>query len=467
MGRGLISGLIWGAFFAIVGVTVLSLGAPLPDRMMPADAGMDETSVMADMPDMAANEAPQQSESAAPQSEAETPMDVAAPVETPEPAAPASPQSTPASSGPISSIPLPAGSEFNRAPAEEDAALPGTDAAPSAPPQAASSLPSISAPPLPDTQSAPLPVATSNLQAPVTSATPEAESPATPTETASAPAPEAAPERLGLPQIETGPVAETETPPAGQPLQRLTEAPVVGAETEEGAAAPVATLEDLPAIEAFAAPFDESETRPLMAVILIDDGNFPLGRSTLTRFEFPVAFAIDPEREDAAEAAAEFRAAGFEVVLLADLFSEEIAEADVAGILDGGFETLPEAVAVLDSVSGVIQGNRDALQGVVEYLSDSGHGLVTYPRGLNVAQQAATRAQVPGGLIYRQIDEEQERATVITRYLDRAAFAAGQEDTVIIIGHTYSDTVTALFSWALGSRSEGVAIAPLSAVLTR
>jgi polysaccharide deacetylase 2 family uncharacterized protein YibQ len=38
---------------------------------------------------------------------------------------------------------------------------------------------------------------------------------------------------------------------------------------------------------------------------------------------------------------------------------------------------------------------------------------------------------------------------------------------VIVVGHTYSDTVTALFSWALGSRSEAVAMAPVSAVLTR
>ena len=50
---------------------------------------------------------------------------------------------------------------------------------------------------------------------------------------------------------------------------------------------------------------------------------------------------------------------------------------------------------------------------------------------------------------------------------DRAAFAAAQEGSVIVLGHTYSETVTALYSWALGSRSESVALAPLSAVLLR
>ena len=92
--------------------------------------------------------------------------------------------------------------------------------------------------------------------------------------------------------------------------------------------------------------------------------------------------------------------------------------------------------------------------------------LLAYPRGLNAAEQTATRAAVPAATLFRELDSERERATVITRYLDRAAFAAGQEGAVIVVGHTYSDTVTALFSWALGSRSEAVAMAPVSAVLT-
>jgi polysaccharide deacetylase 2 family uncharacterized protein YibQ len=49
----------------------------------------------------------------------------------------------------------------------------------------------------------------------------------------------------------------------------------------------------------------------------------------------------------------------------------------------------------------------------------------------------------------------------------RAEFAAAQEGAVIVAGRTRPDTVTALFSWALGDRNEGVAIAPVSAVLQR
>jgi hypothetical protein len=96
-----------------------------------------------------------------------------------------------------------------------------------------------------------------------------------------------------------------------------------------------------------------------------------------------------------------------------------------------------------------------------------GQGFVAFPRGLNTAEQMAERADVPATTLFRLLDDEDQRATVITRFLGRAEFAAAQEGAVIVAGRTRPDTVTALFSWALGDRNEGVAIAPVSAVLQR
>ena len=439
MGRGLVSGLIWGAFIAIVGAALLSLGTPLPDQ--PA----------------AVQQAPQ----AMPDEATPEPMpeqDAVAVAEEPAPdaTAPAETGGQGASSAPVSEIPLPAGSEFNRPPEETAAALPGIDTAPAGAPQAITALPAPTSPSLPDTAPAPQPEAMDSLQAP--SAAPVLETPAANPGASVDPVPPVAEEQpapLGLPQIETGPEAQTETAPLGRPLQPL--------ETAD------AQDPDAPrrAIDAYAVPFDAEETRPLMAVILIDDPSFPLGRDALTRFDFPVAFAIDSRRPDASEAAMAYRAAGFEVLLYGDIFAEDTGADEAAGLLSRGFERVPEAVAVLDTAAEAIQGRRDVLESVVDLLAETGHGLVAYPRGLNAAQQTATRAAVPAATLFREIDSERERATVITRYLDRAAFAAGQEGAVIVVGHTYSDTVTALFSWALGSRSEAVALAPVSAVLTR
>ena len=365
-------------------------------------------------------------------------------------------------SGPTSEIPLPAGSEFNRPPAETVPVIPGTDTAPAARPQAITSLPQPAAPPAPEATSAPQPQATVTLEGP--GAAPGAD-PLGPAPEARETAPQVSAEQpgaLGLPQIETDPEAQTEPAPVGRPLERIDPATDASPDAEAGEAP-----ETPRAIEAFAAPFPADETRPLMAVILIDDPSFQLGQEALTRFDFPVTFAIDPRRPDASETAAAYRAAGFEVMLLGDVFTAEATGADVPDILARGFDTLPEAVGVLDTASGAIRGRREILDAVVSAVSETGHGLVAFPRGLPLAEQAADRQGVPAATLFREIDSERERATVITRYLDRAAFAAGQDDAVIVVGHTYADTVTALFSWALGDRSEAVALAPVSAVLTR
>jgi len=75
----------------------------------------------------------------------------------------------------------------------------------------------------------------------------------------------------------------------------------------------------LPPIRAYSQPFDAAGDQPLFSVLLVDPGTEAggLDRATLKTIDFPVTIAIDPNRADAAEAAADFRAAGFEVAILA------------------------------------------------------------------------------------------------------------------------------------------------------
>ena len=63
-------------------------------------------------------------------------------------------------------------------------------------------------------------------------------------------------------------------------------------------------------------------------------------------------------------------------------------------------------------------------------------------------------------------NKELSPSDLVQRYLDRAAFKAGQEGSVVMIGHTYDETVKGLFSWALEGKGEGIQLAPISAVLT-
>ncbi len=56
---------------------------------------------------------------------------------------------------------------------------------------------------------------------------------------------------------------------------------------------------------------------------------------------------------------------------------------------------------------------------------------------------------------------------MIRRFLDQAAFKAGQEGAVIMLGRLRPDTISALLLWGLQDRANSVALVPVSAVLTR
>ncbi|AHM05411.1 hypothetical protein roselon_03142 [Roseibacterium elongatum DSM 19469] len=609
MGGGIIRGVIWGGLVAVVVAGAVSLSTPLPERgartaVAPATGAPevgDSSPVGLGRTTDAEPETGTQTTDAEGTSglgEAASPTigpdaDPVAEGETtalaPEPSgaddgvqAPAT-AAEGASSGPATAIPLPAGSEFNRPPPEEAAALPETDTAPQATTPRAPAEPGGTVPQALDTAPAPQPdiavsptppvpaaLAAIDMDAPdlgggdpqpgVAATGPgplQTQGPETAPspETAPAPVPDATEPVAGdddgppptapadtapAPEVATAPapVLDDDTPlppvrrlvpPQGAaPLGLVTEddlavpggpmppaapqpAPQPGGaemQTAEDPAAPApprslrvgapgalpqvaapdrpdATVEgadpaaeaDMPdaadaaqagALARYAVPFDaQGDERPLIAVVLIDDPEAGLDIATLTRFSFPVAFAIDPLRADAASRAAAFRAAGFEVLILGGGLPAGATPQDVEVALAEANRAVPEAIALLDTPDSRIQSDRPVLDAAVGHVAGRGQGMLAFARGLNAAEQTALRADVPAVTLFRLLDDEDQRATVITRYLGRAEFAAQQEGAVVVAGRTRPDTVTALFSWALSGRNEGVAIAPVSEVLRR
>jgi hypothetical protein len=286
--------------------------------------------------------------------------------------------------------------------------------------------------------------------------------------------PDAAPDlvrpRILRPATDAGPtrtLPQIVTPGRDEGLPMAGDAPESEAEAADAAAEADMPEGEVPALVAHAVPFDESETRPLIAVVLIDEPDARLDLSTLTGFSFPVAFAVDPMRPDAAERAAAFREAGFEVVMLGSAIPEGATATDTEVALAAAHARVPQAVAVIDTPEGRIQSDRAVLEATVGAVAGEGQGLLAFPRGMNTAEQMAARADVPAATLFRLLDDADQSAPVITRYLGRAEFAAVQEGAAVVAGRTRPDTVTALYSWALGNRNEGVAIAPVSAVLRR
>ncbi len=82
---------------------------------------------------------------------------------------------------------------------------------------------------------------------------------------------------------------------------------------------------------------------------------------------------------------------------------------------------------------------------------------------LTTAQKLAAKEGVPSATVFRDFDSKGQTAVVIRRFLDQAAFKAGRDNNVVMIGRLRADTVQALMLWALQDRAETVAIGPVSA----
>jgi len=293
-------------------------------------------------------------------------------------------------------------------------------------------------------------------------------------------------------QDDTG-QADAEAPPAPQPQDQQTAAlapsgrPSVGTpgvsllERESGvsinrpdsAQTTVAVVADAPQrrpIERFAQPFEADADKPMMSIILIDDGTSSMsgaiGLSALASFAYPLTFAVDSALPDAIERAAIYREAGFEVLALVDL-PEGAQPADAETAFAVTLAKMTDVVGILGAPSGGLQGSRDVSDQIAAILAQSGHGWVTQAKGLNTAATLARRAGVPAAAIFRDFDSKDQTAVVIRRFLDQAAFRAGQEDGVIMLGRLRPETISALLLWGLQDRAGQVALAPVSAVLLK
>lgn len=268
------------------------------------------------------------------------------------------------------------------------------------------------------------------------------------------PAEPPAPRIAALPQ--SGASEGTTSPTIGKPVVPLTER---GASPDTSDEAP----STIPPIDLYGEPFSNPENKPLMAIILIDDED-SVGVEALANFPQPLTMAIDPTAPDAAEKMARHRAAGFEVVLLIDL--PALANAQDAEVsLAASFATLPEVVAVLEGAGTGVQGNRALADQVSAIVESLGYGLILQNNGLNTVYKLAVQAGIPAGVVFRDFDGAGQNGKVMRRFLDQAAFRAGQNGGVIMLGRVRPNTVSALLLWALQDRATRVALSPVSAVL--
>lgn len=228
--------------------------------------------------------------------------------------------------------------------------------------------------------------------------------------------------------------------------------------------APEATPEpvpaDGPALDVFAAEFENSEGKPLMSFVLIDDNTFAEAPRALAEVPFPVTVLIDPAAPNAAARMQAFRDVGIEVGVGLSL-PQGARPVDVEVALEASFATLPQTVVLAD-VGGA---DRVATGQMIAALTDSGRGFVSLSSGLSSGLRAADAAGVPAVEIFRDLDGDGQDARVIRRFLDQAAFRARQNSGVVVLGRMRADTLSALILWGTANRAGQVALAPVSALM--
>jgi uncharacterized protein len=489
--QNFVKGIVFGGVVAGLGLGVASelapkagapvsnqAAAPLVQSEDPAPAPVASAEPVAPV----APEVPKAATAALPEAVQPAPEAVA----SPEPASPGSANAE-AVTPPVASAEVP----------QPEVVTPVAPALPEAvptPPEVASDAPAAPAAPLegtapeilPKNDPAALPAAPDALPAAMgVDAAPLAEAPPAPKEPqepllAPAPAPVApAPAQIvmdppvvvELPKVIAPPAAAALAPATGLPktVDGVTTGrlPSIGVAPAAEAEAEVAPVVDATPLTKFARTFSNDTGKPLFAVVLQDSGAADLDRASLAALPFAITFALDPLDPTAAAAEKIYRAGGQEVVMLASGIPKGANASDLEQSFQANNEVLPETVAVMDIGDGGFQDNRPLSTQVVPLIAEQGRGLLTFDKGLNAADQIARRDGVPAAVIFRELDAGGEDAPLIRRYLDRAAFKAAQEGRVVVLGTTRPETISALMEWSVEGRGASVALAPLSAVLTK
>lgn len=237
------------------------------------------------------------------------------------------------------------------------------------------------------------------------------------------------------------------------------------ADAAAGADAPIVVAEDLPALVANSADFNGEVAGPMLSIVLVDIAQLGPEDAAIQNLPFPVTFGVDVLATEAGARAQAYRDSGLEVLAMVGL-PDGAQVTDVATTLAQAREIMPVSMGFLDVPASSYQASRQIAAQVVATAKESGHGLLTFPRGLNALEQEAQSESQPAITVFRDIDGRGQDVAAIKRFLDQAAFRAGIDGGLVLLGRSTNETIQALAEWALGNRAATVSLVPLSHLLT-
>ena len=330
---------------------------------------------------------------------------------------------------------------------------------------------------------------------PLDGRSPAEEPPAEETKTAAKPAetpkeepkPGAGPQ-ISLPSIPAPQTAAAPPPPPaktgrfGPPVQ-LKKAPEPGM-IEQGPKGPLPIIAEdgRLAWKVYARPFDESDKRPRIAIIITDLGS-SAAATTAAIQDLPgaVTLAFAPYGPRVAEFVEEARAAGHETMMVAPSETPDFPRNDPGSYtllaslsaaenldrLEYVLSRVPGYVGVVTTNAGRFFSNEEAIQPVLTLLRRRGL-LFVDGRGTpkSVVQQMANAVGLPRAYGNRFLDAEASRGAIDNRLaeLERIARESG---AAVGIGQPYPVTFERIAQWVETLDQKGLVLAPITAVVDR
>lgn len=245
---------------------------------------------------------------------------------------------------------------------------------------------------------------------------------------------------------------------------------------------PVIAPDGRQAWQVYARPFDETEKRPRIALIVGDLGlSAAATTAAIQRLPAPVTLAFAPYAHNLNDWIAQARAAGHEVMLQLPMEPLDyptsdpgpqalLTSLDAAGNLqrlEWVLSRVAGYVGVTNYMGSKFTTSPDNLRPVLTALK--GRGLLfldSRSSQRSVAAKLAKELGMPVAVNNRFVDNEASRAAIDARLdeLERIAKATG---IAVGIGYPYPVTIERIGAWAQGLPGRGLALAPVSAVVNR
>ncbi len=221
--------------------------------------------------------------------------------------------------------------------------------------------------------------------------------------------------------------------------------------------------------------------RKKVAILIDDIGYDPGALRRLLAIEAPVAFSVLPGTPHARSSAEAIHRTGREVLLhlpmephgypdrnpgSGALFASMPAS-QIRRVMEKDLRSVPHAEGVNNHMGSKFMEERGPLSVVFDILHE---------RGLYFVDSVTTDSSVAGALALEKalrfatrdlfIDDTEDRTRAKTN-LERLLSTRDQWDGLLLIGHPYPETVSALEEMVPRFQSQGIEIVPLSVMLTR